>query len=112
MNVLERAMDINWLRQQLIANNIANANAPHYKRQDIDFRKTLERAVESGVTGSAGLDPVFIDTEFYSIFNNENNVDMENEMSQQTINLLQYNTLTRLEADQLAMLKTAILGRG
>ena len=28
MNVLERAMDVSWFRQQLIANNIANADTP------------------------------------------------------------------------------------
>jgi hypothetical protein len=37
---------------------------------------------------------------------------MENEIAQQDINLLQYESLARLESDQLTMLKTAITGGG
>ena len=101
MNVLERAMDVSWFRQQLIANNIANVDTPQYKREDIDFQKTLENALSNGASGEADLDPVFIDSGQYSGSNNGNNVDMENEMAQQAINLLQYESLARLESDQL-----------
>ncbi len=112
MNVLERAMDVSWFRQQLIANNIANVDTPQYKREDIDFQKTLANALSNGASGEADLDPVFIDSGQYSGSNNGNNVDMENEIAQQDINLLQYESLARLESDQLTMLKTAITGGG
>jgi flagellar basal-body rod protein FlgB len=112
MNVLERAMDVSWFRQQLIANNIANADTPQYKRQDIDFQKTLENALSNDASGAGELDPVYVDSGQDTGSNNGNNVSMENEMTQQAVNLLQYDSLTRLESDQLSMLKTAITGGG
>jgi flagellar basal-body rod protein FlgB len=126
LEVLEKAMDINWFRQQLIANNIANVDTPNYKRQDVDFQKSLEKALaglDTGGPGEAGdtqpdlLDegaqPVIIESDNTSGAVNGNNVDLENELSQQAMNLLQYNALARLESDQLGMLKTAITeGKG
>lgn len=105
-------MDVSWFRQQLIADNIANVDTPQYKRQDIDFKQTLENAINQEASGAGDLDPVYIDSSQYTEGNNGNNVDMENEMTQQAINLLQYDSLTRLESDQLSMLKTAITGGG
>jgi len=105
-------MDVSWLRQQLIADNIANVDTPQYKRQDIDFKKTLANAINQDASGAGDLDPVYIDSDQYTEGNNGNNVDLENEMTQQAINLLQYDSLTRLESDQLSMLKTAITGGG
>lgn len=112
MNILERAMDVSWFRQQLIANNIANADTPQYKRQDIDFQKTLENSLNNGASGAGDLDPVYVDSDQSTGSNNGNNVNMENEMTQQAINLLQYDSLARLESDQLSMLKTAIAEGG
>ena len=37
INVLSKAADASWTRESLIANNIANADTPGYKRQDIDL---------------------------------------------------------------------------
>ena len=41
INVLDKAADASWTREGLIANNIANADTPGYKRQDIDFQTAL-----------------------------------------------------------------------
>ena len=35
-------------RQQVLANNIANADTPNFKARDFDFRSELERAVQQG----------------------------------------------------------------
>lgn len=116
LNVLEKSMDLNWLRQQLIADNIANVDTPQYKRQDIDFQKSLKKALSN--TGGTDLQgngeqPVFVDSGNTSGAENGNNVDMESELAQQSMNLLQYDVLARLESDQLGMLRTAIMeGRG
>ena len=42
MNVLNKAASASWEREQLISNNIANADTPGYKRRDLDFESTLE----------------------------------------------------------------------
>ncbi|MBD5517090.1 MAG: flagellar basal body rod protein FlgB [Lachnospiraceae bacterium] len=45
VNVLDKAMDASWLRNEAISNNIANADTPGYKRQDVDFETQLAKAL-------------------------------------------------------------------
>ena len=45
INVLDRASDASWTRNEIIANNIANVDTPGYKRQDLNFEDELERAL-------------------------------------------------------------------
>ena len=47
INVLDKAADAAWLRNEAIANNIANQDTPGYKRQDVDFESTLKQALQS-----------------------------------------------------------------
>ena len=51
---LERAMSGSALRQQVIANNIANANTPGYKRSDVDFHV----GARAGVRRTADREPM------------------------------------------------------
>ena len=41
--VLKRTLDVNWLRQQAISQNIANVDTPNYKRIDLDFKHILAK---------------------------------------------------------------------
>ena len=45
INVLDKAADASWLRNEAIANNIANVDTPNYKREDVTFQKELKRAL-------------------------------------------------------------------
>ena len=45
VNVLDKAADASWTRNEIIANNIANVDTPGYKRQDLNFEDELERAL-------------------------------------------------------------------
>ncbi|MDE6738072.1 MAG: flagellar basal body rod protein FlgB [Lachnospiraceae bacterium] len=47
VNVLDKAMDAAWLRNDAISNNISNADTPGYKRQDINFETQLAKALRS-----------------------------------------------------------------
>ena len=40
---LERYMDLLSARQKLVASNIANADTPGYRTQDIDFQSEFSR---------------------------------------------------------------------
>jgi flagellar basal-body rod protein FlgB len=40
-------MDVNSLRYQVSANNIANSEVPNYKRQTVSFESELKRAFDS-----------------------------------------------------------------
>jgi flagellar basal-body rod protein FlgB len=45
---LESAMRGAWARQTLLTNNIANANTPGYRREDLNFQGALRAALASG----------------------------------------------------------------
>jgi len=45
-----KVLDLTTLRHQMIANNIANANTPNYKKSDLSFAETLQEI--SDKTGS------------------------------------------------------------
>ena len=47
INILDKAADASSLRQQAIANNLANVDTPNYKRQDVDFESTLIREMDA-----------------------------------------------------------------
>ena len=47
VNVLDKALDASWLRNEAISNNLANADTPGYKRQDVNFETQLAKALRS-----------------------------------------------------------------
>ena len=47
INVLEKAADASWMRNDAIANNLANVDTPGYKRQDVDFESQLAYALKN-----------------------------------------------------------------
>ncbi|MDR0568412.1 MAG: flagellar basal body rod protein FlgB [Spirochaetaceae bacterium] len=47
IDLVHRAMDVSLLRRSVIANNIANAEVPNFKRSDVNFETELKRALES-----------------------------------------------------------------
>lgn len=42
----QTALSLRAQRQQMLASNIANADTPHYKARDIDFRSALQSALD------------------------------------------------------------------
>ena len=51
-DVTERALEVGLhgteLRQQVIANNLANVNTPGFKRSDVEFQRQLAEALQFG----------------------------------------------------------------
>jgi len=47
VDLLHRAMDASVVRRQVIANNIANADVPNFKRSFVNFESELKRALDS-----------------------------------------------------------------
>ena len=47
VDLLHRAMDVNTVRRNVIANNIANVDTPGFKRSFVNFESELKRALES-----------------------------------------------------------------
>ncbi|KGE73520.1 flagellar basal body rod protein FlgB [Spirochaeta lutea] len=50
LDVLQRGMSVNMLRQEVIANNIANADTPNFKRSVVNYESALSQALQSDTT--------------------------------------------------------------
>lgn len=51
LKVQRSALNILVQRQEMIASNIANADTPHYKARDVDFRAALQGALNTARGG-------------------------------------------------------------
>lgn len=47
VNVLDKAADASWIRNEAITNNIANQDTPNYTRQDVEFEDILQRELKN-----------------------------------------------------------------
>lgn len=104
INVLDRAADASWMRNEAIGNNLSNADTPGYKRQDVAFEDVLKEALgrnrfRSTDAKVAGIDLSrltgrrFIDHESYSYRVDGNNVDPDTEGVMLAENQLKYQGL-------------------
>ncbi len=104
INVLDKAADASWTRNEVIANNIANIDTPGYKRQDLNFEDELERAL--GHSRYKTMDAkvadlkdkhlqarVVNDYSGFSYRTDKNNVDVDTENVLLAANQLKYNGL-------------------
>ncbi|MDD6148897.1 MAG: flagellar basal body rod protein FlgB [Lachnospiraceae bacterium] len=107
INVATKALDASYLRETVIANNIANVDTPAYKRQDVEFQSVLEDAIDStkyknlteavrGVnTNLDGLDAIqYTDANNYSYRIDKNNVDIDTENVELASEQLRYQALS------------------
>ncbi len=46
-DLIHRAMDASLIRQNIIANNLANQEVPNFKRSDLAFESELKKALDS-----------------------------------------------------------------
>jgi flagellar basal-body rod protein FlgB len=47
VDLVHRALDANVIRRNVIANNLANAEVPNFKRSEVNFESELKRALET-----------------------------------------------------------------
>lgn len=106
INVLDKAADASWLRNDAIGNNISNATTPGYKRQEVDFESEFRKALGNGKynlsmdqkvsrLSSKDLEPsTYTDYSNFSYRLDGNNVDIEKENVYLAENQLKYNGLT------------------
>lgn len=102
INVLDKAADASWVRNDVLANNIANADTPNYKRKDVQFETYLSNAVagtDSLDETVANIDLSTLESTTYteqaglSYREDGNNVDISTENVELAKNQLKYYTL-------------------
>ena len=116
INVLDKAADAAWLRNEAITNNIANADTPGYKRQDISFEGELKKAmkvsryesVDAKVADLKSRDlqaRTYTDYDSVSYRLDGNNVDIQTENVTLVKNQLKYNGLVQSANQEKTKLK-------
>ena len=111
----KKTLDAVAVRQEAIANNIANLETPGYKRVDLDpsFRAELDRACASGDANQiAALKPTLsVDAAAVPNSRDGNTVSLENEMMQLNQNAMTHTLETQMLSSLLMRLKMAITGK-
>lgn len=122
INVLDRAADASWLREETIANNISNATTPGYKRYDVDFQSLLAMELSDtkynrnldGKVHDVHLEHLIatsqVDTaaESFSYRLDGNNVDIHTENVELASEQIRYSALTDSITQEFARMRTAI----
>lgn len=110
----KKTLDATALREEAVANNIANLETPGYKRVDLapTFQTELERAVASGDANEiAGVKPkLAVDTNAIP-GRDGNSVHLENELMQMNQNAVVHTLETQMISGMLARMRMAITGK-
>lgn len=105
---LQRAISGASLRQEVIANNIANAETPGFRRSDVDFHSALAQAMKTG-------DPEAIEATTFAPRQDSavmradgNGVDIDVESANMAKNGLEYDALISVAKARVMIFKTAM----
>ena len=123
VNLLKKGIDTSWLRQEVIANNIANADTVGFKASEVDFEDVFSSALKGNSTALATTDPKHISAGASNVEEVEpristdtdttmrydgNNVDVEQEMAEMAKNTIAYYALVSKTNSEFKKLNTAI----
>lgn len=123
INILQKALDASWIRNKVIANNIANADTPNYKAYRVEFEEHLKRAIDANrlpgtpshprhlPMDAQSLDrvaPRIVRDENISIRLDGNNVNIDVETARLAENTILYQALVDQLSSKVARLRTVI----
>jgi len=129
MQLLEKALNTESIRRNVLANNIANVDVPHFKRSEVNFESELKRAIDDKNESNKTMQAIMTDPRhipFYiprdiaavqprinldyntSYRNDGNNVDIEKEMVDASKNTMRYNAYSQRIGSAFSNLKRVI----
>ncbi|MDA3808785.1 MAG: flagellar basal body rod protein FlgB [Spirochaetaceae bacterium] len=128
VDILQRTMDVSMVRREVIANNIANAETPNFKRTDVNFEASLARALASEkapknleakmsstnhipfnrAVDYKSVQPRFVLDYLTQTKNNGNNVDIEYETMAATQNQMMYELMTATISSQFKRITSVL----
>ncbi len=123
-NLLTSSVDAASLRHKVLANNIANADTPHFKRSDVSFEALLKEQLNARALSGYRTHPKHIPighampsvtpkvvTDHDTAMNhNGNNVDIDAEMAMLAQNQLNYHMYIGQISHEISMIRKAIGG--
>lgn len=123
-------MDVSQVRHRVFADNIANADTPHFKRSEVSFEAELRRVLDSEKVVQENEFPAKLTTDRHLPFfrakdyrsvngrthldylstmrNDGNNVDPEHEVSQSVKNQLSYQAMSTQISNNFKLLNIVI----
>ena len=119
INVLSKAADASWTRNEILSNNLANVDTPGYKRKDVTFESYLFEEFAGGSNSSLrkkvdDVDLENLNAKVYTDYStlsyrlDGNNVDIDTENVELASNQLRYNALLDSIKYEFNMLKAAM----
>jgi flagellar basal-body rod protein FlgB len=128
VDLVHRAMDAGTMRRGVIANNIANAEVPNFKRSDLNFESELKRALETEKQKPAlelrlthpkhipnwkerdyrDVEPRRVLDYVSTSKNNGNNVDPEQEFIAALENQMRYTLLAQAETFEFSQINMVL----
>ncbi len=121
VDVLKKAADASYYRNEILSNNVANVDTPGYKRKDLEFEEHLNRALErAGDMNSTLSEKVhnvdlsdakmvaYIDDGDLSYRLDDNNVDIAREEVELASNQLVYNGLVDSMTQEFSRIKSVL----
>jgi flagellar basal-body rod protein FlgB len=126
-DILQRAMSVSLIRQEVIADNIANADTPHFKRSEVAFESELSRALRAydpypfpaaltnerhipfyRVRDYREVKPI-VYLDYTTTYRNDgNNVDIEKEMVDARETALRYMAMAQIVNNNFRLLNIAM----
>jgi flagellar basal-body rod protein FlgB len=131
----QTALRVRNQRQELLASNIANADTPQYKARDIDFKATMQAALQQSTGGQTAQQPAGLlqqtssghmgaaggngnlassDVLFRSVLQGSvdgNTVDMDVERNAYVDNGIRYEASLTMMSGQIKKMLSAITGQ-
>jgi flagellar basal-body rod protein FlgB len=105
---LERAISGSSMRQEVLANNLANAETPGFKRSDVDFHSALAQAMQTGDAASIESTGFSAQQENQTLRADGNGVDIDVESANMAKNGLEYEALVSVAKARIGILKSAM----
>ena len=118
--LLERMVRFTSARQELLAENIVNADTPNYQQKDLSlpaFQKALQKRIDErdrSPRGAVGFDDLTMNTRNPRsglLFHDRNNRSMEQLMSDMASNGMRHNMYTEMLRKSYESLHTVLKDR-
>lgn len=121
--LLEKSLDASWLKMEINAQNISNADTPGYDAKRVEFDDAFAKALNGSAVSittthekhfqvneadPAKVKPTVVSDTHYVARMDDNNVDIDSEMVDMAKNTIQYNALIQKLNSEFSRLKTVI----
>jgi flagellar basal-body rod protein FlgB len=105
---LERAISGASLRQGVLANNLANAETPGYRRMDVNFHDALAQAMDSGDAATIDATTFTPQQDPQTMRADGNGVDIDTESASMAKNGLEYEALVSVAKARIQIMQSAM----